>query len=209
MRILPLLGSTVGLAAVLGGGFLLRPDLLLTAPPSASTTNPVTTKVASTASSSSAADRQTVTEGMDDPITGVGTTAKVDKSILGIPGSDFAPTVPLPELVLHPPGPGITGSITTDQRNNQLGHTADWVAQLPINGPVRRVATTTQNGYVVVAAEAGELHLLCDENTDAYYVDTTAGEWRVYRVDGGTHFDVSYHFVQYDRSPLVNGETCK
>lgn len=209
MRILPLLGSTVGLAAVLGGGFLLRPDLLLTAPPSASTPNPVSTNVANTASNTSAADRQTVSEGMDDPITGVGSTAKVDRSILGVPENPFAPSVPLPELVLHPPGPGISGSISKEVRNDQLGHTADWVAQLPIIGPVHRVVTTTQNGYVVVPTEAGELHLLCEANTEAYYVDTTAGEWRVYRVDGGSHFDVSYHFVQYDRSPLVNAESCK
>jgi hypothetical protein len=126
-----------------------------------------------------------------------------------MPDNAYAPSVRLPQLVLTPPAPGVSGSISTVSSNDQLGRTVDWTAQLPINGPVRRVVTTAQTGYLVVPAETGELHLMCDANTDAYYIDTSFGGWRVYRVDGGTHFDVSYRFVQYDRSPLSSGKTCQ
>jgi hypothetical protein len=163
-----------------------------------------------TTSATSGADRQTVVSG-PDPVTGNGTpTYTLDRSLLGLPVVPNAPSVQLPELAMSPPGPGHSGSISTGTRSDQLGHTAQWSAQPPVNGPVRRlVKTVSDNGYVVVPPEAGDLHLLCDARDGSYYVDTHLGEWRVYRVDGGPHYDVRYRFVQYDRSPLGVTTACQ
>jgi hypothetical protein len=210
VRRLPLLGSSLGLAAVLGGGILLHPELI--SPPT--TPGPAATKAANTSSSRSAADRQTVVSG-PNPVrgtTGTGRTPSYtfDSSILGVPVVPKAPSVQLPELQLKPPGPGTGASVTTGTRSTQFGHTSTWTAQQPVNGPVRRVVkTVADNGYVVVPPEPGELHLLCSTSTDSYYVDTHLGEWRVYRVDGGPRYDVRYRFVQYDRSPLGSSTACQ
>jgi hypothetical protein len=104
----------------------------------------------------------------------------------------------------------VSGQIGTRTRSQQFGHTSQWTAKPQVNGPVRRLLkTVADGGYVTVPAEAGDLHLLCGPGSDAYYVDTHDGEWRVYRVDGGPHYDVSYRFVQYDRSPLAVQTSCQ
>jgi hypothetical protein len=206
VRILPALGSTVALAAVVGGGLVLHPELL-----QRGTATPATRPAAATsAASSSGAARATVTAGMN-PVTGQNSVPSytLDSSILGVP-SVPGPSVQLPELVFTPPGPGATGQISTRARSEQFGHTSQWTAQPQVNGPVRRlVKTVAANGYVVIPAEAGDLHLLCGPGSDAYYIDSHSGEWRVYRVDGGPHYDVSYRFVRYDRSPMAAETACQ
>jgi hypothetical protein len=214
VRILPLLGSTLGLAAVLGGGLVLGPDVLADQRAPAA---PATEKAAN-ATTGSAADRATVIGGTN-PVTGANSTATgyvVDRSLLGLPVVPNAPSVQLPELELTPPAPGRAGSITTGTRSSQFGHTATWQAKPQVDGPERRlVRTAPENGYVVIPAEAGDLHLLCGEKVDgrtgtgSYYVDSHEGEWRVHRVDGGPNYDVRYRFVQYDRSPLAARTACE
>jgi hypothetical protein len=214
VRILPLLGSTLGLAAVLGGGLVLRPDLLAE---HASAPAPETEKAAN-ATTGSAADRATVIAGTN-PVTGANSSVTgwvFDRSTLGLPVVPNAPSVQLPELQLSAPGPGKSGSITTRTRSQQFGHTATWQAQPQVDGPERRlVRTAPENGYVVIPAEPGDLHLLCGETSDgrtgtgSYYVDSHQGEWRVHRVDGGPNYDVRYRFVQYDRSPLAARTACQ
>jgi hypothetical protein len=210
VRILPLLGSTLGLAAVLGGGLVLRPDLLAE---HAGAPDPATEKAAK-ATTGSAADRAKVVAGTN-PVNGA-TGWIFDRSTLGLPVVPNAPSVQLPELQLSAPGPGRSGSITTRTRSQQFGHTATWQAQPQVDGPERRlVRTAPENGYVVVPTEPGDLHLLCGETAEdrsgagSYYVDSHEGEWRVYRVDGGPNYDVQYRFVQYDRSPLAARTACQ
>ena len=211
MRILPALGSTLALAAVVGGGLALHPELLNRTP-----TAPAATPVAATSTTgNTSAARATVTSGMD-PVTGKGAPGTnatpsytFDSSLLGVPWVP-GPSVDLPELQLNPPGPDKEGSITTRTRSMQFGHTSQWTAQPQVNGPVRRITrTVADGGYIVVPAEAGDLHLLCGPGSDSYYVDSHNGDWRVYRVDGGGHYDVSYRFVQYDRSPLAAHTPCQ
>ncbi len=214
MRILPLLGSTLGLAAVLGGGLVLHPELL---PEGSGPVAPETQKAAN-ATPGSAADRATVVAGTN-PVTGANSSATgwvFDRSTLGLPVVPNAPSVQLPELQLDPPGPGQAGSITTRTRSQQFGHTATWQAKPQVNGPERRlVRTAPENGYVVLPSEPGDPHLLCAASTDgrtgtgSYYIDSHQGEWRVYRVDGGPNYDVRYRFVQYDRSPLASRTACQ
>lgn len=217
MKILTTLGSTLALAAVAGGGMALHPELLDRMPDRA-VAQPATTPAAATSGSS--ATRATVTSGMD-PVTGktvtgtnvTGTNAvptyTFDSSLLGVPWTP-GPTAELPELQLKPPSPGVEGSVTTRSRSVQFGHTTQWTAKPQVNGPVRRIVkTVADGGYVVVPPEAGTLHLLCGPGSASYYVDSHEGQWRVYRVDGGPHYDVSYRFVQYDRSPLAQQTPCQ
>jgi len=211
---LPLLGSALGLAAVLGGGLVLRPDLLV------GDTSPAAPAIekAANATTGSAADRATSIGGMN-PVTGANPSAMgyvLDRSMLGLPVTPNAPSVQLPELELSPPAPGQAGSISTRVRSEQFGHTAIWQAQPQVEGPERRVVRiTAENGYIVIPNEPGELHLLCGDAPDgrpsagSYYVDAEDGEWRVYRVDGGPNYDVRYRFVQYDRSPLAARTACQ
>jgi hypothetical protein len=208
---LPALGSTLALAAVVGGGLVLHPELLdHTAAAPATTAAAATTNTGGTA-----AARATVTSGMDPvtgAMTGAGTTPSytVDSSLLGVPWVP-GPSSPLPELTLRAPGPGVEGGVETRTRSEQFGHTTQWTAKPQVDGPVRRIVkTVAEGGYIVVPNEAGDLHLLCGGvRSDAYYVDSHAGEWRVFRVDGGTHYDVSYRFVQFDRSPMSLRTTCQ
>jgi hypothetical protein len=226
VRILPALGSTVALAAVVGGGLALHPELL-----QRGTDTPATRPAAVTsASSASGPARATVTSGMN-PVTGQNSASQngasqngasqngasqngvpsytLDSSVLGVPWVP-GPSVQLPELVFTPPAPGAAGQVSTRARSEQFGHTSQWTAQPQVNGPVRRlVKTVAANGYVVIPAEAGDLHLLCGPGSDAYYIDSHSGEWRVYRVDGGPRYDVSYRFVRYDRSPLAAETACQ
>lgn len=206
MRPFPLLGSTLALAVAVGG-VLLHPELMDGAAPAPA---PAVEKAAN-ATTGTAADRQTVVSGTD-PVTGASTapTYKFDSSLLGQPFQPNAPTVQLPALDLKAPGPGRSGGISSRPRTQQLGRTTQWTAKPPVPGPVRRLTrTVTDGGYVVVPAEPGELHLLCGPGSDSYYVDSHEGEWRVYRVDGGPGYDVSYRFVQYDRSPLGVATACQ
>lgn len=215
MRILPALGSTLAFAAVVGGGLAVHPELLDRAGSSKATVAQPASRAAAATSSTSGA-RATVTAGMN-PVTGQNTATgngsvpgyTFDSSLLGVPWVP-GPSVQLPELQLNPPGPGVEGRITTRTRSMQFGHTTQWTAKPQVNGPVRHVVkTVAENGYIVVPAEAGNLHLLCGPGSDSYYVDSSNGEWRVYRVDGGPHYDVSYRFVQYDRSPLSLQTPCQ
>lgn len=206
MRPLPLLGSTLALAVAVGGA-LFHPDLLDGRSPA-----PVpAVEKAANATPGTAADRQTVVSGTD-PVTGRSTvpTYAFDSALLGQPVTPGAPAVRLPSLVLDEPGPGRTGRISTRTRTQQLGRTSQWQAKAPVLGPARRLTrTVADGGYVVVPAEAGELHLLCGPGSASYYVDSHDGEWRVYRTDGGPRYDVGYRFVQYDRSPLAVSTACQ
>lgn len=211
---LPALGSSLALAAVVGGGLVLRPELLNRTP-----AVPATTPAAVTSSignvTGSAAARATVTAGMN-PVTGVNSSASsapgytVDGAVLGVPWVP-GPTTQLPELTLEVPGPGVEGGVVARPRSEQFGHTTQWTAHPQVDGPVRRIVrTATQDGYVVVPNEAGTLHLLCGApGASSYWIDSSAGEWRVHRTDGGPHYDVSYRFVQFDRSPLSLRTTCQ
>jgi hypothetical protein len=151
-----------------------------------------------------------------DPVTGKAVTGSnavpsytFDSSLLGVPWVP-GPSVQLPELQLNPPGPGTEGSVTTRTRSTQFGHTTRWTAKPRVDGPVRHIVkTVADGGYIVVPTEAGDLHVLCGPGSASYYVDSHDGEWRVYRVDGGPHYDVSYRFVQYDRSPLSQQVPCQ
>lgn len=215
MRILPLLSSTLGLAAVLGGGLVLRPDLLTDRSTSAV---PATEKAANATTTGSAADRATSIGGTN-PVTGANSSATgyaLDRSLLGVPVLPNAPSVQLPELVLTSPGPGQVGSIGTRTRSRQFGYTTTWQAKPQVEGPERRIVRSgPENGYIVIPSEPGDLHLLCGSTNDgrpgagSYYVDARDGEWRVYRVDGGPSYDVRYRFVQYDRSPLAYRKPCQ
>ena len=216
VRILPALGSTLAVAAVVGGGLTLHPELLAGTAAPATTPAAVTSTAgtASTASTASSADRQTVIAGTN-PVTGANTPGYTfDSSLLGAPWVP-GPSVQLPELQLTAPAPGVTAKITTSTRSQQFGHTSQWTAKPQVDGPVRRlVKTVAAGGYVVVPREAGDLHLLCGPGSDAYYVDShrissEPAQWRVYRVDGGPSYDVSYRFVQYDRSPISLQKTCQ
>jgi hypothetical protein len=202
VRILPALGSTLALAAVVGGGLALHPELL------AGSAVP-TTAAAVTTASTNPADRQTVVSGMN-PVTGANASGYTfDSSLLGSPWVP-GPSVELPELDFTAPAPGTGARVTTSARSQQFGHTAQWTAKPQVDGPVHRVMkTVAAGGYIVVPNEAGNLHLLCGPGSDAYYIDSHQGEWRVYRVDGGTSYDVSYRFVQYDRSPISLQKTCQ
>jgi hypothetical protein len=71
---------------------------------------------------------------------------------------------------------------------------------------VTRGSTT---GYIEVPNEAGELHLLCGPGSASYYVDSRSGSWRIFRTDGGEAYDVSYQFVQNDRSPISVQSRCR
>lgn len=208
MRILPLLGAALGVSAAVGGGVLYRPELVATL----SGRPPVAVQATTVANTSgSAADRATVVAGVN-PVTGDDPTAsrRVDRSLLGLPRLPVTPSVQLPELVLRPPGPGTAGRISTRSRNEQFGQTVDWTPQAPVNGPVSRmVRTAASDSYVVVPTQPGELHLLCNVSRGSYYVDGSSGQWRVSRVDGGPHYDFSYRFVRFDKSPLGNEAACQ
>ena len=45
--------------------------------------------------------------------------------------------------------------------------------------------------------------------TTTYWVDSSAGEWRVHRADGGPGYDFSYRFVRYDKSPTADQSSCR
>jgi hypothetical protein len=147
-----------------------------------------------------------------NPVTGQNSSAglEVDRSLLGLPVVPNTAQLQLPELALVPPTVGRSGHIVTVPRNVQVGTTAVWQAQQKVDGPVRRVVKDVAPGaYIVIPPEAGQLHLLCGEGAGTYYVDSHLGEWRVYRTDGGPHYDVQYRFVQYDRSPLALQDRCR
>jgi hypothetical protein len=217
---LPMLGAGLGLAAAVGGGVAFRPELMAAisdAPSVAASAAPA----ASSVTANSGGDRATVVAGTN-PVTGQsagsgatgggGKTSnqRIDRSILGLPTSPVSPSVQLPELVLNPPAAGKAGSIVTENRSEQFSHTAEWTAQPQVNGPSRHLAKrVAENSYVVVPAEAGRLHLLCNQSPISFYVDSSNGEWRVYRVDGGLNYDFSYRFVQYDRSPMATPTACQ
>jgi hypothetical protein len=203
VRILPVLGSTLALAAVVGGGLALHPELL------AGSATPATTAAAVTTTSTNPADRRTVVSGMN-PVTGANAPGYTfDSSLLGSPWVP-GPSVELPELDFTAPAPGAGAKVSTSTRSQQFGHTAQWTAKPQVDGPVRRVVkTVAPDGYIVVPNEAGNLHLLCGPGSDSYYIDSHQGEWRVYRVDGGPSYDVSYRFVQYDRSPISLQKACQ
>lgn len=222
MKPFALLGAGLGLTAVLGGGVVYRPQLTaaLVADPAAGTASGAGTATAGSGSTGSSADRQTVVAGTN-PVTGAtsgtGTTGagrsarlRLDRSIMGGSASPYSPSIQLPQLVLNPPAPGKVGSITTEVRTQQFTNTADWNGQQKVDGPVRRlVRRGTMNSYVVVPSEPGQLHLLCKLTTTSYWVDSSAGEWRVHRTDGGPNYDFQYRFVRYDRSPVADQSACQ
>jgi hypothetical protein len=71
-------------------------------------------------------------------------------------------------------------------------------------GPVRRVKTTLAYGtQFTVPPEAGTLYVLCSPARMTYFVDTTHGDLRIGRVDGGTVFDLYYRYVTGLWSPPV------
>jgi hypothetical protein len=203
VRFLPAFGSALGVV-VLAGGLALHPELVRDpAPPP----QPASSPVATTATDPAA--RSTVVAGMD-PVTGVNSsTLVVDRALLGLPVIPNTPMVSLPEVVVQPPAPGKGPSITTQPQTRQVGSTAAWEAQPELPGPVRRVAQRTTAGYITVPSEAGELHLLCGPGSASYYVDSHLGGWRIIRTDGAENYDVSYQFVQYDRSPISAQSRCR
>jgi hypothetical protein len=202
VRFLPAIGSALGVVA-LAGGLALHPELVR----GGATPQPAVTPVATTATN--AAARQTVTSGMD-PVTGVNSSnLVVDRSLLGLPVIPNTPSVPLPEVVIAPPGPGHGPSVSTQAQSQQVGSNVAWEAKPEVDGPVRRVTQRSTTGYITVPAEAGELHVLCGPGSDSYYVDTHLGGWRIVRTDGRDLYDLSYQFVQYDRSPISAQTHCR
>lgn len=202
MRFLPALGSALGVV-VLAGGLALHPELVGHAAPPQPAVTPVATAAAD------AAARQTVTSGMD-PVTGANSpTLVVDRSLLGLPVLPNAPSVSLPEVVVRPPGSARGPSVTTEPRSEQVGSNVAWEARPEVDGPVRRLTQRSTAGYVTIPAEPGELHVLCGPGSASYYVDTHLGGWRVLRTDGGELYDLSYQFVQYDRSPVSAQSRCR
>ncbi len=203
MRFLPAFGSALGVV-VLAGGLALHPELV----GRGATPQPAVTPVATTTATNAAA-RQTVTTGMD-PVTGVNSSSLlVDRSLLGLPVIPNTPSVPLPEVVVAPPGPGRGPSVSTRPQSQQVGSNVVWEAKPEVDGPVRRVTQRTTAGYITVPAEAGDLHVLCGPGSASYYVDTHLGGWRIVRTDGADFYDVSYQFVQYDRSPISAQTRCR
>jgi hypothetical protein len=203
VKFLPAFGSALG-AAVLAGGLVLHPELVrkVQGPP-----QPAVSPVAVTASDPAA--RQTVVSGMD-PLTGVNSSSLlVDRSLLGLPVIPNTPSIQLPDVAFRPPGPGRGASVSTLPQRQQVGRNVVWQAQPEVDGPVRRVTRRSTTGYIEVPNEAGELHLLCGPGSASYYVDSRSGSWRIFRTDGGEAYDVSYQFVQNDRSPISVQSRCR